>query len=138
MNVFSRIKKGIVGAFGGRMTRSSEQPTVSEDRKGRLRFQAPPRMVKLWHNNGRPIFGPATTTDRAEHHLSRQTCRAYLRSRFFAAVSEGNKLMSRRDRRRAGRLFAKLEYRRMMADPTNAIDPQEEALFKRLEKRVAA
>jgi hypothetical protein len=89
MNIFSSIKNAVTGAFGGKLRKNSERPQVHETRDGKLRFQAP-RSFKLWSNGGLPIFGPSTQSDRAEHHISRQTCRAYLRNRMFASVSQGN------------------------------------------------
>lgn len=121
MNVFSRVKKAVVGMFGGRLKKHGEQPTVTERRNGKLNFNAP-RSVKVWRReDGKPIFGPAIQAERAGHHITRQTCRYYLRARFFAGVSQGNPLMSRRDRRRYSRVLAALEYRRMMTDDTNAV-----------------
>lgn len=138
MNIFSRLKNAVVGAFGGTLKRTDERPAVHERRNGKLDFQAPPHMVKLWHNNGRPFFGPSTPTERADHHVSRQTCRAYLRARMFAGVSQGNPLMSRRERRHFSRLFACLEYRRMMTDETNAIPDEAERIYRDMTKQELA
>lgn len=85
----------------------------------------PRHMVKLWRrDDGRPFFGPVVPADRAFHHLSRQSCRHYLRVTCFAFVSQQNPLMSRRDRRRLSRVLACLEYRNTMADKTNLVDEE--------------
>lgn len=130
MNIFSRIKNAVTGVFGGALKRNAERPSVHETRNGKLIFQAPPRMITIWSNGGRPIFGPSVQSEREDHHLSRQTCRAYLRNRMFASVSQGNPLMPRRERRRFARLFACLEYRRMMTDGTNAIPDEAERIYR--------
>lgn len=130
MNIFSRLKNAVSGVFGGKVKRTDARPSVHEKRDGKMVFQAPPRYIKIWHNGGRPFFGPSVQSERANHHVSRQTCRAYLRNRMFGSVSAGNPLMSRRDRRRYARLFACLEYRRMMSDDANAIPDEAERIYR--------
>jgi hypothetical protein len=86
----------------------------------------PARLIKLRTATGSGIRGPAFIPSREFHHVSRQTCRAALRGLAFAAVSKQYPNFSRRTRRAVARIEAKMEYLRMMADPTNAI-PDEEA-----------
>jgi hypothetical protein len=67
----------------------------------------------------RPIVGPAILPRSEAHHESRQTSGAYLRARMFESVSKTAPRMSRRDRRRYAKQFARNEYRRMMNDGAN-------------------
>lgn len=132
MNIFSRVKNGIAFALDRWQRKQSAAQGVETHKGQDLPPAAPVHMIRL-RASSRPIFGPVFDVPREHHHLSRETCRHYLRTRFFAAVSQGNPLMSRRDRRRHARLFAKLEYRRMMQDPTNTIDSEMEAMLRRKE-----
>lgn len=134
MNIFSRIKGGIPGLLAAKQSRiqaaKMDAPAYGEPVKAHL--------IRFRKSAGRPIFGPAFNVPREGHHLSRQLCRHYLRTRMFGSVSAGNPLMSRRERRRFARLFACLEYRRMVQDPTNALDAKEEALYRHLPVRERA
>lgn len=136
MNIFSRVKNAVVGMLGGALKRQSEKPTVHERRNGKLDFHAPPRMFRLRTSSSGPVKGPAFLPPTEGHHVSRQTCRAALRAIQFHHVStlEGTRRMSRKDRRRLARLFACLEYRRMMQDDTNAIPADEAALYRHMTK----
>lgn len=135
MNIFNRAKAAIllagnsmasvvVHALRGKAD-GSAAPVKPEPAKAFQHF------IRFRVSKGR-CFGPAFDVPREHHHLSRETCRHYLRTRFFAAVSQGSPLMSRRERRRMARIFTCLEYRRMMQDPTNVVDPEMEALYRRM------
>lgn len=137
MNVFSRAKAAVLVAASALSTavahalatrdpQGSAAPIAQEPNK------AFTHLIRYRETTGRPLFGPAFDVPREHHHLSRETCRHYLRTRFFAAVSQGSPLMSRRERRRMARIFTCLEYRRMMQDPTNVVDPEMEALYRRM------
>lgn len=141
MNIFNRAKAAIllagnsmasvvVHALRGKAD-GSAAPVKPEPAKAFQHF------IRFRVSKGR-CFGPAFDVPREGHHLSRQLCRHYLRTRMFGSVSAGNPLMSRRERRRFARLFACLEYRRMMQDPTNALDAQEEALYQHIPVRERA
>lgn len=134
------MRIGIIGSLSAlaakvksRFTRLESKPwneTVTPT--GPVRQAPAPHMIRFRTTTGRPVFGPSFDVPREMHHISRETCRHYLSARFFASVSAGNPLMSRRERRRMARLFACLEYRRMMQDKTNVVDPELEALTSRM------
>lgn len=82
----------------------------------KLKTQKARHMVKLYRPNGHSFFGPVSVPDREFHFASRQSSRSYLRALWFRKMSAENPLMSRRERRRASRLFACLEYRQMVTE----------------------
>lgn len=137
MNIFSRIKSGI-GIFGALLRWQRKQAAfVQAEQEAAIKKPSKPRRVfRFRESGGRPIFGPAFDLAREGHHTSRQRCRQFLRVRFFASVSAANRAMSRRERRKWASLFARLEYRRMMSDETNAI-PLAEELAARRERLIA-
>ena len=126
MNIFSRVRSSVLRLLG----KQAEEVKAPEPPKPGP-HKRPAHMVRVRYSE-RPIFGPAFPDAGDEgHHISRQTCRAALRVRFFASVSHNaHPLMTRRERRRAASLFARLEYRRMMRDETNAIPDEAEQTFK--------
>jgi hypothetical protein len=80
----------------------------------------PVHTIRFRPNNGAAILGPSIVPRSEGHHESRQASGSYLRARMFESVSRDAPRMSRRDRRRIAKQFARNEYRRMMADDTNA------------------
>lgn len=132
MNIFSRLGARI------RAILSNTSQAAAAGRETPKIEPKPRHMIRLRPSTGRPIFGPSFPEERAGHHFSRQTSRGYLRTRFFAAVSEGNPLMSRRERRHFSRLFTCLEYRRMMTDETNAIPDEAERIYRDMTKQELA
>lgn len=122
MGLLSRIKGALLDLFTRKQV-EKEEAKQAERTPWKHRFI---HQVRLRTSTGRPIFGPSFPAERANHHVSRQTSRGYLRARFFGSVSAGNPLMSRRDRRRYARLLACLEYRRMMVDPANVVEHEQE------------
>lgn len=59
-------------------------------------------------------FGP-WAAEEEYHHVSRQTCRAYLRALWFNKISKEQPHLTRRDRRRIARVLSKLEYKETIA-----------------------
>lgn len=130
MNVFSRVR----GALAALLSVGGQPVLPHQAESPELDTPKPRHTFRIRTTTGTPVRGPAFPGTREGHHVSRQTSRAFLRTRFFAGVSEGNPLMSRRERRRFSRLFACLEYRRMMHDPTNAIPDDERLMYERLDR----
>lgn len=103
-------------------------PTRKAIRDERIDHHPKPKhIVKIWRrDDGGPIFGPVCIPDRANHHLTRQSCRHYLRAIAFQSISRQAPLMSRRDRRRWARAAAGIEYLDMMRDTTNLVANERE------------
>lgn len=133
------MKIGIIGSAVSRikaaLLKSVEKVRKADEAPGGIvnhAKEAKAWMVRVWTTDrASGFFGPAFCYPREDHHKSRQSCRAYLRDLMFKAASEKFPLASRRDRRRYARLCAKLEYRNMMQDQTNAIPEVEESLYAR-------
>lgn len=68
------------------------------------------RKIRLQSAQFGTRFGPWAAEEEF-HHVSRQTCRAYLRALWFNKISKEQPQLSRRDRRRVSRVFSKIEYR---------------------------
>lgn len=129
MKLFSRLTALIASAapYLPFLSRSAASSAVPPER-----IPAPKRnahFIRYRETTGRPVFGPAILPDQAYAHVSRQTCRNGLRAIQFANVSARHSDWSRRERRRYASLLARLEYRRMMRDNTNAIPEGAASVF---------
>lgn len=91
-------------------------PTAALDE---VKEQKQRHTIRFFTSN-RSFFGPVGLPPIANHFASRQTCRHYLRALWFQKMSDRDPLMSRRDRRRAARLFACLEYRNTVREESDA------------------
>lgn len=120
-----RIVRTIGNLFGNR----DERKAAAMPKPERPKREAPLSWsVKFWASNGRSFFGPVGSLSGEYSHVSRQTCRAYLRALAFRTISQQQPLWSRRDRRRYSRAAAGLEYIRMMEDKTNMVENEKELL----------
>lgn len=81
---------------------------------------------------GKSVLGPAFIPPQAYHHVTRQTCRAYLRAVAFAQLTKKYPHIPRRYRRKYARLNAHLEYQIMMRDRAKQIPEQEELAAARM------
>ena len=135
MNVFSRIKDAFTRVksklFSEKAAQTSQQQKKDQHRRRSTTSGHYHKLIERFRftrfRTGK-IFGPVFLVPREDHHVSRQTCRAYLRNIFFAQLSKDFPTASRQQRRRIARLQTSLEYRQMMRDKTNQVSEFDEAV----------
>lgn len=121
MKTIASISKAFSASIQRALDRFTNRAGVGDKPKGianRDSFKEPPRTFRMRLAEGSGARGPAIVPERADHHVSRQACREYLRAYYFSQAGTDT-LATRRERRRFASLCARLEYRRMMKDPTN-------------------
>jgi hypothetical protein len=118
MNIFQRGKAAIARLF------SQDKPEPHSAAARKTLPETVAHMIRLWTPKGTHFFGPAARPDRDYSHVSRQSCRHFLRGLWFAKVSEMHPLMSRRDRRRLSRIYACLEYRETVREDPPETSPE--------------